>query len=72
LGVNALGVDKGKDISQGRTSMPKALPSTVRRAVFRRWNRHQSARAIAEELSLALSTVKGLLKRFEHEGEKSH
>lgn len=51
--------------------MPKALPPAVRRAVFRRWNRHQSARAIAEELSLALSTVKGLLKRFEHEGEKS-
>lgn len=52
--------------------MPKALPTTVRRTVFRRWKRHQPARAIADELSLALSTVKGLLKRFELEGGKSH
>ncbi len=48
--------------------MPRALPVPVRQAIWRRWQRPQSAATIAADLCLPLRTVYQLLQRFRQGG----
>ena len=48
--------------------MPGALPIPVRQALWRRWQRGQSATTMAEDLHIPVRTVYSLLRRFRRGG----
>jgi transposase len=51
--------------------MPSALPVTIRRAIFQRWQSKTDTVSIAHELGLSRRTVEALVRRFRQRGDEA-